>query len=197
MRVWEKGWGVSGKCIVVEEVLSTDSAVMDLKGVGDKGSDRVIDETLNEMITGSGDASGEPSGGEGLTGDYFDKPFVPRMEDGSSDSTVNEEVLTEEAIQQLMRQSSVEDVELVHNASIGVPVGSAVVVTGLHSRAGMQYNGVTGVVMSEVDATTGRQGVHMNAPFRYNYFSLEICLFIVIIYIVIIFLCHLFLYCDF
>jgi hypothetical protein len=162
--VWVKGWGVSGKCIVVEEVECTDSAVLDLKGVGDKRSAEEEEVSCSSEV----EAEGEPAGGEGLTGDYFDKPFVPRMEDASADSTGIDDVMSDDTIQALIQDSTSggTGTRPDEGCAVCVPVGSAVLVAGLTSRAGMQYNGVTGVVMSEPDPVTGRQGVRLDAPFR-------------------------------
>jgi hypothetical protein len=160
--VWVKGWGVSGKCIVVEEVECTDSAVLDLKGVGDKRSEEEV------SCSSEVEAESEPAGGEGLTGDYFDKPFVPRMEDASADSTGIDDVMNDDTIQTLIQDSTSRGTGTRYDegCAVCVPVGSAVMVAGLTSRAGMMYNGVTGVVMSESDPATGRQGVRLDAPFR-------------------------------
>ena len=51
-------------------------------------------------------------------------------------------------------------------SSSGIPIGSAVEVTGLRSRSGIQYNGVTGVVVAPIEG--GRQGIRLDAPFRYE-----------------------------
>lgn len=108
--------------------------------------------------------------GSGSTGDLIDKPFIPRMEDGDS-AEVAEDTLA-------VLGSGEEDPLLKHIKEVtsamvdkrgGVPVGAVVEVQGLRSRAGMGYNGVTGVVVSAVYAGSGgRQGVRLDAPFRYN-----------------------------
>ena len=76
---------------VLEEVGVADTAVMDLTTVGEVDHDREADKGQgNAQGQGLGLASGQGlgltngamqdgSGGSGLTGDFFDRPFVPRM----------------------------------------------------------------------------------------------------------------------
>lgn len=138
----------AGEKVLMEEV--ENCPVMDLKKVGEQQQLQEEDAT-NDGSSNTNAIEAEASGGGGLSGDYFDRPFIPRMEDGSS---------TDVAVE------SIEDPQPIPSSSpvIGVPVGAAVEITGLKSRSGLQYNGVSGVVLTPV-LETGRQGVRLDAPF--------------------------------
>lgn len=147
---------LSGSMIsYLEEIPADESAVLNIKALGD-------------VSVSSGDSDTvvlEPHGGSGLTGDMFDKPFVHRMEgsDNAGAAAADLAILQEGEDPTLLAvKASLGNVQWT-----GVPVGAEVEVAGLRSRSSMQYNGVMGVVVSAVDPHTGRQGVRLEAPFRY------------------------------
>lgn len=175
----------------VEEVPASETAVLNLRGVGDsKDSNAAHASDMNVDAGGGGggskgsssseaqaaikdksDGDDEVDGGSGLTGDYFDKPFVPRMDDGVSGSNESELVAraaAREAENEEVLATSQSRSSFLSTAQWGVPIGAAVTVSGLKSRVGAQYNGLTGVVVTPLDAASGRQGVRLNAPFRYT-----------------------------
>lgn len=166
----------------LEEVPAEETAVFDLTAVGDMGDEETKGGDVDAELLSMKDraqkdgtrSSSEPSGGKGLTGDLFDKPFVPRMEDGGSTEL---DPVTQEAIAVLRDvKAGLEDPMLVTLReaaaaaqtallrSSEVPLGAVVEVSGLRSRVGEQYNGITGVVVTPPQA--GRQGVRLDAPMR-------------------------------
>lgn len=139
--------------VYLEEISVDNTAVLNLKLLSD----------VNDVTSLHPDT--EPCGGVGMTGDLFDRPFVPRMEGADN-------VGSAEADMTLLREG--EDPALLavkaslsSNQWAGVPVGSLVEVAGLRSRSSMCYNGVTGVVVSPLDVATGRQGIRLDAPYRF------------------------------
>ena len=147
VRVWTKGWGASGKCPLLEEVTPTESAVME----DDKTEDDASPGCAGENIS---------------TEDLFDRPFVPRVEvSPTPDEVVPDppplcDGASDEASDEALHPPTEEE------AVRGVPVGSAVMVSGLTTRAGMAYNGINGVVIGQIEEASGRQPVRLNAPFR-------------------------------
>lgn len=168
------GLGGSGRRLC-EEISADETAVLGLRGVGDDISDDA-DATAKEA--GGTDAAAAAksemdalSAGSGMTGDLFDRPFVPRMEDSDNLGKAAEDN-EREKIEPL--RPGEEDPALVMlkdaRASVllhcsGAPIGAAVEIAGLVSTSGMQYNGVTGVVVAPLDTKSGRQGVRLDAPF--------------------------------
>jgi hypothetical protein len=156
----EGGW--SGTFSLLEEVRPDETAVMGLKAVGD-AEDTLLDD-INQ-----GDERPSEKQIMGYTGDYFDKPFVPRMEDGSQEnSDVTLVDINEEVAESLAKfdESNKSCNTGAGSTGSGAPVGSAVTISGLTSRAGRQYNQVAGVVVQTCDPATGRVGVRLEAPFR-------------------------------
>jgi hypothetical protein len=147
----------------LEEVRADDSAVLNLKGVGDADLEESDAATANSDPTSTA-AAKESAGGKGLIGDLFDRPFVPRMEEGESSAAAD---FSRDA-ETLSRESDSLLTTLGQSGSVvsgnGIPIGAIVEVAGLKSRGGMQYNGVVGVVVSALEG--GRQGVRLEAPFR-------------------------------
>lgn len=155
--------GVAAGTVLLEEVHANDTAVLDLSAVGDPVG-----------CEGDGDASTTATHVNGMTGDFMDKPFVPRMEDASSSSEAEAaEAASEHGLVLGLVADGQEDPALlvVHAERAkalvrgGFPVGTAVEICGLQSRAAQQYNGVTGVVVTRVKAESGKQGVRLDAPF--------------------------------
>jgi hypothetical protein len=178
-----KGSGRSGSMPrqYLEEVPAEETAVLELKGVGDLYDDEqeAAGGAAAPAAAGGDTAvaarAKEAAGGDGLTGDLFDKPFVPRMEDASEAcaQTAAEAAALLSSIKSGEQDPSMQAIQAAATAAtqavVPVPVGAAVQITGLRSRSGAQYNGVTGVVMGPIDGETGRQGVRLDAPFRYSY----------------------------
>ena len=163
-KVYEEG-GWSGKFDLLEEVKADDTAVMGLQGVGE--SDSLVENGVDEN---SENSSAAGSLALGYTGDYFDKPFVPRMEDGESSKNVgNVETLVDDTntLTESLEKTAEEGQLRNEGADTQAPLGSAVTVSGLKSRSGRQYNQVSGVVIQAMDKATGRVGVRLEAPFRY------------------------------
>jgi len=183
--------------VYLEEVPAAETAVVDMKGVGDlsalaaaaaeeeeaaaaglkgpaadaeDGGGEEEDEDAaakkkQKQIVGRVRYEEDADGGSGMTGDFFDKPFVPRMDDGSgSSSDPDATAAASEAASEAALEGVTSRSVFVMSGQWGVPMGAAVVVSGLRSRAGMQYNGLTGVVVSTLE-NDGRQGVRLNAPF--------------------------------
>ena len=187
-RVWDSNKGPREvQSPLLEEVAPEDTAVLDLKGVGDSegaggtnDDDDAVGKSGGESMPRQQRLADEPAGGDGLTGDMFDKPFMPRMEaEGGSaqgPSAEDESLICAlragveppedpALLQAEARRDAAEAAATLRDT--GVPVGASVQVQGLRSRSGMQYNGVRGVVITPLEAGTGRQGVRLEAPFRY------------------------------
>lgn len=162
----------------LREVLADETAVLDLKDVGevDESAEVIPVEAWAEKSGKAGAAAEkekEKEGSAAFTGDLFDKPFVPRMEDADAedDEAAEEARLVvrdikagrEDPVLAALHAAALAAQERVTEGS-KIPVGAVVEVTGLMSRVGMQYNGVTGVVVTS--SQNGRQGVRLDAPLR-------------------------------
>ncbi len=174
-QLWVQLKDASGAPLLVE-VAQEETPVFDLQGVGDVRA-AAADTESSSSFTDSSSSTGvskvaeesdpEADGGAGLTGDMFDKPFVPRVESSDAAGPSSEQQLLLVTIKggvedDVLRQVRVA-AEQRHGSVCVVPLGSAVEVYGLVSRSGAPYNGVTGVVVAL--AKDGRQGVRLDAPF--------------------------------
>ena len=190
-QVWVRlcGSGALG-AVYLEEVKAEETAVLDLRGVGDAA---VVDNdgasVDNRIENVDGNNESEAGGGSGMTGDLFDKPFIPRMEDGDGESSNATGVLATYDL-----SSSAEDpaLESVRKAAAAgqlneLPIGATVEVAGLKTRSGMPYNGVTGVVVTGLD--NDRQGVRLDAPFRYFIWMPTSCVVVSFLDFIVIFMC--------
>jgi hypothetical protein len=158
VRLNEKSSGSLSNAKTLEEVPASETAVIEI-------------EVIDKVEVLDSDERIPPMREIGLSGDLFDKPFIPRMEDvegaNNSSKTTSEEIIMQDL------KAGVEDpaillVREAQNKSLtlhAVPVGIQVEIAGLCTRSGMQYNGVRGVVITALDAS-GRQGVRLEAPFR-------------------------------
>ena len=162
----------------IEEVRAGDSAVLDMKEDEDFMTiDLSSDTNITNNTTNNTNNTKSLVDKYGGTGDMFDKPFVPRMGDAdnpveesstsSIDDGLGEAVALQVGEEDKMLSTVKKTVKSLNDNMVSVPIGSKVMVSGLSSRSGMQYNGVTGVVVSGIYAGSGRQGVRLGAPFRY------------------------------
>jgi tetratricopeptide (TPR) repeat protein/cell division protein FtsN len=141
--------GAAADEVLLEEVSADDTAVMGLSAVGD------------EL-----DADGEVVGG--MTGDFMDKPFVPRVEDAESPEAAAEHELVLGAVAEGQEDPALAVVRAEQARAVvrgGFPIGTVVEINGLKSRAAQQFNEVMGVVVTRVKAESGKQGVRLEAPF--------------------------------
>jgi len=101
------------------------------------------------------------------TEDLFDMPFIPRMEDADSEACDSSSITASAEIETLNAMR-----EVTTNASVSpyIPMGAPVELAGLTTCKLMQYNGVTGVVISPLDS--GFHGIRLDSPYRYSLFVL-------------------------
>ena len=152
-ELWVRRCTNDGEALL-EEVSADDTAVLGLSAVG---------EPLGEDDSTS---AGFPIGG--MTGDFMDRPFVPRVEDVSSPEAEAEHELVVGAVGEGQDDPALAVVCAERARAVvqaGFPVGTAVEINGLKSRAAQQFNGVSGVVVTRVKAESGKQGVRLDAPF--------------------------------
>jgi hypothetical protein len=147
---------------LVEEVSAQDTAVMDLKTIGE--SDNNNNSAEGELKSGEEGKGGAMGTDEVLTGDLFDRPFVPRMEDSSATSQDDRDEKNEgmESIQEVLAAAT--SASTMTRSVVPVPVGVAVEIQGLPGRDGAMYTGAKGVVVSGMES--GRQAVRLEAPYR-------------------------------
>jgi hypothetical protein len=175
-QLWVQLKDASGAPRLVE-VAQDETPVFELQGVGDVSAAADTESSSTDSSSSTGGVSKVPKerdpeadGGAGLTGDMFDKPFVPRVEGRDATGPSSEQQLLLVTIKGGVEDDVLKQVRLAveqrHHSSHSVcvvPLGSAVEVYGLVSRSGAPYNGVTGVVVTL--AKDGRQGVRLDTPF--------------------------------
>lgn len=156
-----------GNQVCLEEVPPEETAVVDMQDLDRTNKRDVNDETMpgTASITST-------------TGDLFDKPFVPRVDEGDTSSSQGDLVTLAAAGDASTEEFTLDKIVSLVNDAISsgqqeAPVGSAVVIVGLRTRSAAQYNNVTGVVVSPLDSATGRQGVRLCVPFSGKILSLK------------------------
>lgn len=123
----------------LEEVSAEDTAVLDAK-----------------ILSYESPALGEDGQSMPLD-DLFDRPFIPRMEDGDAQPHGSVASVTDdEVISTIQAEKSFPVVK-------GIPLGVTVELAGLTSCDKMQYNGVTAVVISPI--AHGTQAVRLDLPY--------------------------------
>ena len=158
----------------LEEVTPEDSAVIDIQNLDEILSSSTTHTTVTTTSSSSTTTAAASTG----TGDLFDKPFIPRVDEGGEDSSNENSAGAMVTVDIDIEKSTLEKVVTSVNTASALqqqiaPLGSSVVVVGLKARNASQYNNVTGVVVTPCDTATGRQGVRLDAPFSGKILSLK------------------------
>jgi hypothetical protein len=168
-----------------EELNQEDSPILDIKHVGDDTTTPSSSDATGNLSLEAVESSSiaEPNGGSSLSGDLFDRPFIPRVGDTSTNTS------NADSASSLMLLTSVRagvDDDVVCNIkaqaqqsqrnrhTVIIPPGEAVTITGLATSNEIQYNNVDGVVITSLDVN-GCQGIRLNTPFSGKVISIHPC----------------------